>query len=477
MTQTTKIEEGKRVFVNRTLNLNAIKLVGFDMDYTTVTYNVPAFEELVHTLVLEKLIKERGYPSEISQLKFDPQFIVRGLVLDVELGNILKVNCFGYVKRSSHGTKFLTYEEQRKAYRAPAIDLMDSRYYIVHTLFSLAEVGLFAQLVTMFDSLKNPQSYRQIFNDIRACVDDVHQEGTMKTTVIKHPEKYLIRDEGIVEALKKLKRNGKKLALITNSDYDYSKSAMNYCFFPYLDQPWQDLFDIIIVASNKPAFFQGNARFLKVDRQAGYLSNFYEPLRWGGIYQGGNARTFEKDLGLNPSEILYLGDHLYGDVVTLKEAIGWRTGLIVQELEQEVQGLVESLETQSQLFNKMIEKEKLEDRMYELKEQLVATKDTAENKKIDKERDSIRDKLEKYDDELRHLITAEQKNTNPYWGEIMRAGIEESRFAPLVERYACIYTSNVANLRFYSPFKYFRPSRRLLAHDPHPLRDLSHADE
>ncbi|EKD83632.1 MAG: 5'-nucleotidase, partial [uncultured bacterium] len=51
-------------------------------------------------------------------------------------------------------------------------------------------------------------------------------------------------------------------------------------------------------------------------------------------------------------------------------------------------------------------------------------------------------------------------------GEVMRAGNEISRFATLVERYACIYMSGIANLYYYSPFKYYRSKRRLLAHDP-----------
>ena len=48
----------------------------------------------------------------------------------------------------------------------------------------------------------------------------------------------------------------------------------------------------------------------------------------------------------------------------------------------------------------------------------------------------------------------------------MRAGNEISRFATLVERYACIYMSGIANLYYYSPFKYYRSQRRYLAHDP-----------
>jgi hypothetical protein len=54
---------------------------------------------------------------------------------------------------------------------------------------------------------------------------------------------------------------------------------------------------------------------------------------------------------------------------------------------------------------------------------------------------------------------------NPYWGEMMRAGLEESRFADQVEKYACIYMTKVSDLQNYSPKTYFRPFRRTLPHE------------
>ena len=47
----------------------------------------------------------------------------------------------------------------------------------------------------------------------------------------------------------------------------------------------------------------------------------------------------------------------------------------------------------------------------------------------------------------------------------MRAGQEESFYADLVQRYACIYMSSITDLLDYSPRTYFRPYRRLLAHE------------
>ena len=45
-----------------------------------------------------------GWP--VAHLRFDPDMIVRGLVVDVEQGNLVKANRFGYVKRAVHGTRW-----------------------------------------------------------------------------------------------------------------------------------------------------------------------------------------------------------------------------------------------------------------------------------------------------------------------------------------------------------------------------------
>jgi hypothetical protein len=206
--------------------------------------------------------------------------------------------------------------------------------------------------------------------------------------------------------------------------------------------------------------------FLRVDRETGLLSNFYGKIEWNGIYQGGNAPIIEKHLGISPQEILYLGDHILGDVVTLKETIGWRTGLVVQELAEEVPILEKTKQVHARIAEKMQMKERLEDLSLDLREKLYLKE--GDYNLIKKEYENLKNQLMELDDEIRDLIFESQKGFNKYWGEIMRAGNEISRFATLVERYACIYTAGIANFYYYSPFKYFRSQRRFLAHDPIP---------
>ncbi|HPT46316.1 MAG TPA: HAD-IG family 5'-nucleotidase [Candidatus Rifleibacterium sp.] len=454
-----------KIFVNRTLNMNTIKLIGFDMDYTLVTYNVPAFEAKAYEILKEKLIRDYKYPEDIKSFEFNKDFIIRGLVIDTENGDFLKVNRYGFVRVAAHGSRFYSFEEQKEKFGPNSIDLLDARYYIVHTLFSQAEGCMYAQLVDYYDSNNHKISYRKLFTEVRKCLNDAHQEEELKGDVVSNPAKYLIQDQHIVDALLKFKKFGKKLALITNSDYEYSRKVMEYCFGPYLKTPWQKLFDLVIVSANKPDYFTTRNRYLRVNPETGTLSNFYGPIEWNGLYQGGNAAILEKNLNLSPSEILYLSDHILGDVVTLKETIGWRTGLVVQELAEEVPILEETMRIHQQIAEKMAEKESLEDIALEHREKMYL-KEHDRSEASRRKYEDVKDRLIKLDDEIRDLIIASQKGFNQYWGEVMRAGNEISRFATLVERYACIYMSGIANLDYYSPFKYYRSQRRFLAHDP-----------
>ena len=76
----------RRVFVNRNLTLEKIEVIGFDMDYTLALYNQPRIEALSVECTLKKMVEGRGYPKELLALSYDPQFAIRGLVVDCEQG-------------------------------------------------------------------------------------------------------------------------------------------------------------------------------------------------------------------------------------------------------------------------------------------------------------------------------------------------------------------------------------------------------
>ena len=66
---------------------------------------------------------------------------------------------------------------------------------------------------------------------------------------------------------------------------------------------------------------------------------------------------------------------------------------------------------------------------------------------------------------IKELISTREKAFHPVWGELMRTSLEKSRFGKQIESYACLYTSRVSSLRFYSCSQKMRSYRDLMPHD------------
>lgn len=61
-----RIDIGKQIFCNRSLNMRSIVAVGFDMDYTLAQYKPETFESLAYDGTVKKLVHDLGYPAEVS---------------------------------------------------------------------------------------------------------------------------------------------------------------------------------------------------------------------------------------------------------------------------------------------------------------------------------------------------------------------------------------------------------------------------
>ena len=73
-----------------------IQAVGFDLDYTLAEYKI-AFDLLAYDGAVRKLIA-MGYPKEVASFKYDPKRYQRGLLIDKQRGNVLKLDRHKYVK-------------------------------------------------------------------------------------------------------------------------------------------------------------------------------------------------------------------------------------------------------------------------------------------------------------------------------------------------------------------------------------------
>ncbi len=473
---TVSIPPERRLFCNRTLNLRGIRAVGFDMDYTLVHYHSAQWEERAYEDMRRKLVA-LGVAAE--GLTFDHELVRPGLVLDLLLGNAVKPNRFGFVKHACHGTEGLTMEALRDAYSRVIIDLEEPRWVFLNTLFSLSEACLYLQLVDRFDrgEIKGIQTYDGLYRAVKKAMDATHAEGELKAEIIKDPEPYVDLDPEIALTLLDMKHAGKKLALITNSEWSYTHAMMTYAFDRFLPsgQTFRDVFDLIISGARKPAFFESDAPvFRVVDETRDVLEPHVGPLVEGNVYFGGNARQVERCFGLRGEDILYVGDHLYADVHVSKNVLRWRTCLITRELENELSALERFKPKQAALSALMAQKDDLEHAFSCLRMALVR-KENGYGPQVDEsvralrqEMQAVRQKLVALDQDASVLAKEASELGNRRWGLLMRAGNDKSRLAYQMERYADIYTSRVSNFLLTTPFVYLRSPRGSLPHDGGP---------
>jgi 5'-nucleotidase len=418
----------------------------------------------------------------VAKLEFDPDMTVRGLVLDTELGNVVKTNRFGYVKRAFHGTQPIAWEQQRDIYSRVVIDLASERFVFVNTLFSKSEVCMYSQLVDLIDrrALPDVLGYADLYREVKRSLDEAHMEGALKAEIVADPDRFVELDEETPLALLDQERAGKKLLLITNSEWSYTKEIMVYAFDRFLPDgmSWRDLFDVIIVSARKPEFFTGRSPLFEVVDEQGLLRPVVGGLKDGGIYLGGNAQLVEERLGLSADQILYVGDHLFSDVHVSKNVLRWRTALILRELEEELDALMGFAGDRQTLAEMMVQKEKLELEHCQLRlalqrkelgygPDLSAGQDAAALKT---KLASTKEKIETIDAKVAPFARAATEVSNKHWGLIMRAGNDKSLFARQVERSADIYLSRVSNFMRLTPFAYLRSPHGSLPHDPGPGR-------
>ncbi len=465
---------GRRIYANRTLNLRSIAAIGYDMDYTLVHYRVETWERQAYNRMRELLVAS-GWP--VAGLEFDPELVTRGLVIDAELGNVVKANRFGYVMRAAHGTRMMEFEEQRAVYRHTPVDLSEPRFSFLNTLFELSGSCLYAQLVDLYDRglLPTIHGYHDLFQRVLLSLDEAHLEGRMKAEILADPERFIELDPEAPLALQDQLQAGKRLMLITNSEWRYARDVMSFAFDRFLPSGtrWRDLFELVIVGSRKPDFFNRELPlFGVVDADRGLLEPVPRNIPGPGLYLGGDAGRVERYLGLSGAEILYVGDHIFADVRMSKSYLRWRTALILRELEDELAALEAFRESERTLVALMADKESLEVEHATVRLELQRTQrgygpqPAAGEHELQERLASLRLSIEEVDRRVAPLARAAGEVASSRWGPLLRAGNDKSHLARQVERSADIYTSRVSNFLYASPFAYLRAIRGSMPHDP-----------
>jgi hypothetical protein len=305
----------------------------------------------------------------------------------------------------------------------------------------------------------------------------VHRDGSLKQVVRKDLADFFVRDAEVGPTLHKLRSGGKKLFLLTNSLLDYTDVVLCHLLDGLLPEypSWRNYFDYIVVGAQKPAFFSEKLPFYQLDAEGRGLE-VATSLERGRIYLGGNLADFERLVGIGGEDVLYVGDHIYGDILRSKKSSLWRTALIVQELEDELAYIDAHASEIHRLGELEILRARLDDEVNQRKlalNHLEKKRDKGspteeERAALEHERriqkaelDQVRRALKAANDEIEGLEGGLERGMNRYWGLLFKEGNENSRFGEQVEGYADLYTSRVSNFLAYSPMQYLpaRPCR------------------
>ena len=510
------------VYANNYLNYGDLKVIGFDLDYTLVSYTVE-LQNLIYTLARDVLINAYGYPHDLSDFEFDPKFAIRGLTVDARHGILSKLSHLQRLalSRTYRGKQQLSAEDMQRYYgdsrHVPYGDLSQMRP--LNDLFSVAEACLISDTMELFlnqaklagngESSFDPTA---IVNDVQHAISDVHINGSMQSAVLSNPECYIKDSPDLGRMLAHVKDSGKKTFLCTNSGYNYSNKALNHALGLKSDSTeWRDLFDVVICSAKKPDFYNSRLPF----RQFNLTKNSpttspVGTLAKGQVYVQGSAHALLRATGWRGQEVLYLGDNLRTDLVEARRWHGWHTGCIINELDTEI-NTQQSPECKELHFLRST----LRNLMYDLQLEMhmppcgvdttsLAIKPNSSSSSIsyngndesslsfnttnnsnnnnsnissssstscspsgrhfDTPDEALLSAIEL---ELQEINSQLSKLFNPHFGSVFRTDGHPSLFAFAMLRYVDLYMSDVCNLLHYNPSHRFYPYHAMhMAHDP-----------
>ncbi|GAA6082953.1 5'-nucleotidase, cytosolic II, like 1 isoform X1 [Tachysurus ichikawai] len=192
-----------------------------------------------------------------------------------------------------------------------------------------------------------------------------------------------------------------------------------------------------------------NTGKLKIGTYTGHLQH-------GTVYSGGSSDIICDLLDVKGKEILYVGDHIFGDILKSKKHQGWKTFLVVPELTKELQVWTDK--------HGMFE---------ELRQLDIYLAELHKDSDFGNGSDAnlIQSKIK--------TVTYGMEHCYGKMGSLLRSGSTKTLFASQLLRYADLYAASCLNLLHYPLIYLFRAPFVLMPHesavDPH-TKDISGPD-
>lgn len=341
--------------------INDYDVIGFDLDNTILRYKAANCVQMEYNVLVEFLVEQRNYsPKYLTRpLSEKEDFLQKGLVLDFDRGNLLRIDRNGIVMAAAHGTQLLSETQIREVYgekrqwetgRAFATNILEAwngplseKLRNLLDYFDMPVSVIFARIVDTLDE-DNGGKWLEKYNiwpDVVAGLMHIYsrEHFDMKSNYFKsikcNPDKFLYKTQPhVLQWLKEL-RQKKTVFLLTGSHMDFADFTSTYA----LGGPeWAELFDLVVCFARKPGFFTENRPFINL---RGYEES--DPVTDRDnlkletkFYCQGNVpdlvHVLQQKSGTANPKILYVGDNLIQDVYTPSAIANWDTVAIVEEL-------------------------------------------------------------------------------------------------------------------------------------------------
>lgn len=333
--------------------------IGFDLDNTLLRYQIGNVIELEYDIMSRFLVDQRGYSPKYLLQPPDVDFLQKGLIIDFERGNVLKLGPDGVIHQATHGTKKMAeaeiiaaYGDEKKwevtseycenmlvAWNGP----LSEKIRTVLDYFDICATLLFGRIIDSLDEEAHERiGIYNVWPDILDALVYMYSRehfgqniGGYFEALKDNPDKYLHKTSPkLITWLRELKKT-KTTFLITGSHIDFANFTASYALGP----DWPELFDVVVGFAKKPGFFTGHKPFIGLD--GSHETDPLTPcqLERNAIYSQGNwpdlnillQRLSHKE---NP-RYLYIGDNLIQDVYTPSKFTKADTVAIVEEMTAE----------------------------------------------------------------------------------------------------------------------------------------------
>lgn len=340
--------------MSESFKLSDYDCVGFDLDNTLCEYRIRPMVQMIYDVLSDYLVKNYNYSATHLRQPIDYDFFQRGLILDTEKGNILKINGSGHILRAAHGTKFMSDEDIVSVY-GPSRTWTVTDLFIQNFIetwngpvsekirplldfFDIPTSLVFGRCIDGIDELCRPQTYKVWPDILNSLIYMYSREkfaensGDFFPKLKSTPSLYYNKcPDYVLDWLRELKKT-KKVFLISGSNVDYA----NFSAIQSLGENWKELFDIAIFYARKPGFFTSDRPYYSTDSQMSKECGVVENIQLGNIYSQGNWNQLhdllKKETGKPKPKSLYIGDNILQDVVAPFKFSGLDTIAITEEM-------------------------------------------------------------------------------------------------------------------------------------------------